>query len=516
MANSRTSNSLKNIASNLGLKFLMLGLQFATRTLFIYNLGTAYNGINSLLTSILSFLNIAELGIGSAIVYAMYKPIADDNQEKVTQYLEYYKKIYHTLGLVVLSIGIILAPFLPSMMKDIENIINLNDLYIIYALYLIQSSSSFFVYAYRGGFLTATQKEYKLTPINYVASVLIPILQGSSLIMFKGIIGFCIYTAIPIFISITRSLLNGIFIAKWYPYIKQKPEGTLKPREKKAIFKNTYGLAIAKICTIINNAIDSVIISAMIGVAILGKYYNYQTLILMVTNFVEILFSSIRPSIGNLDAKGTTEDKKRVFGIINFSAFAIYGFCSICYFTIVQPFITIWIGARNLLSIHVVIAIVLNFLTSGLTAAVNNFREGCGLYFQGRYRPIFTAISNIIFSIILGHFFGIPGIIYATIISRFITIWWFDAYIVFKHTFNEKPYKYLRDYIIKLLLIILIGMLTYWVCSLHHLAGIYAVIANFSISLVTVSLFIFVFFFKNSDFIQVKNLIISIIKKKNY
>ena len=486
----------------------MVGLQFATRTLFIYNLGTTYNGVNSLITSVLSFLNIAELGIGAAIIYAMYKPVADEDKEKTLQYLEFYKKIYHILGYTVLAIGIILAPFLPLMMKDIDGIIDLGDLYLIYALYLIQSVSSFFVYAYRGGFLTANQKDYKLTPINYTASILTPVLQGVSIIIFKGILGFCIYTALPIFISITRSLLNGIFIAKWFPYIKEKPKGKLNPPEKKTIFKNTYGLAIAKICAIINNAIDSIIISAMIGVVILGKYYNYQTLIFLVTGFVEIFFSSIRPSIGNLDAQGTLEDKKRVFNIINFSTFIIYGFCSICYLTVVQPFITLWIGSENLLSLDIIIAIVLNFLTAGLTAAVNNFRDGCGLYYQGRYRPIFTALFNIAFSIILGNFFGIPGILYATVISRFITIWWFDAYIVFKYVFHEKPYKYLISYIFKLILICFMGAITYSICSTHNFSGILAIIINILISLFTISIICFIIFFKTQEFINTKNFIL--------
>lgn len=492
----------------------MLGLQFATRTLFIHNLGTVYNGINSLLTSVLSFLNIAELGIGAAIVYAMYKPIADENEEKTLQYLEYYKKIYHILGCIVLIIGIILAPFLPFMMKDVEGIIRLSDLYLVYALYLTQSVSSFFVYAYRGGFLTANQKDYKLTAINYTASVLIPISQGISLIIFKGILGFCIYTAIPIFISITRSILNGVFIAKWYPYIKQKPKETLNAEEKKAIFKNTYGLAIAKICTIINNAIDSILISALIGVKILGKYYNYQTLILMITGFVEILFSSIRPSIGNLDAKGTLEDKKRVFSILNFSAFTIYGFCSICYFTVVQPFITIWIGAENKLNYFVVLAIILNFLTHGLSAATANFREGCGLYYQGRYRPIFTTIFNIILSLVLGNFFGIPGIIFATIISRFFTIWWFDAYIVFKHIFNEKPYRFLLNYICKLIVVIITGAIAFFICSLLNFSGIIAVLVNIIISFITTFVIFFVVFFKSQEFVYTKKFILNFLNSK--
>ncbi len=514
MANSRTSNSLKNIASNLGLKLLMLGLQFATRTLFIHNLGTAYNGINSLLTSILSFLNIAELGIGSAIVYAMYKPIADEDQEKVRQYLDYYKKIYHFLGLAVLSIGIVLAPFLPLMMKDIENIINLGDLYIVYTLYLTQSVSSFFVYAYRGGFLTANQKDYKLTPINYTASILIPVLQGISLVLFKGIIGFCIYTSLPILISITRSLLNGIFIVKWYPYIKEKPKGKLNPEEKKEIFKNTYGLAIAKISAIINNAIDSIVISTLIGVEILGKYYNYQTLILMITSFVGIIFTSLIPSIGNLNVSSDIPNRKRIFSIINFTAFWIHSLCAIIYFVVVQPFVELWIGKVNVLNdTFILIAICLNFLTQGMCYATGVFREGCGLYYQGRYRPIFTALFNVIFSIIFGKLFGIPGIIFATIISRFITIWWFDAYIVFKYVFNEKPYKYLIDYIFKIILFLFVSAITIFICSFHKLTGISAIFINAVIAIALVNILYFLLFAKTNEFAHTKDFIFNFAKR---
>lgn len=515
---SRTSNSIKNIASNLGLRILMLGLQFATRTLFIHNLGTVYNGINSLVSSILSYLNIAEMGIGAAIVFAMYKPVADGNREKVRQYLYYYKKIYHTLGLVVLGIGLVLMPFLPYMMKDLRGTASVREVYIIYALYLIQAASSFYVYAYRGGFLTASQEDYRLAPINYTASVAIVLLQGFSLIIFKGMIGFCIYTAVPIIVSIIRSLLNGIFIVKWYPYIKKKPEGKLSREEKKGLFKNTYGLAIAKLSAIINNSIDSIIISALIGVEILGKYHNYQTLILMVSGFVGIFFTSLTPSIGNLNASADRENNKKVFSVINFLGFWVHGLCAIIYFVVIQPFVRIWIGEANVLySVPLLIAICLNFLTQGMCYATAVFREGCGLYYQGRYRPIFTALFNVLFSIILGRFFGISGIIFATVLSRFITIWWFDAYIVFKYVFSEKPFRYLIDYVLKLILIFIVGAITVWLCSLHNFTGIGAVIINAVIALAVVNILFFILFSKTKDFARTKEFVFGFIKRaKNH
>lgn len=514
MSNSRTANSLKNIASNLGLKFLMLGLQFATRTLFIHNLGTVYNGVNSLLTSILSFLNIAELGIGTAIVYAMYKPIANDDYEKVKQYINYYKKIYHTLGFVVLTIGLVLAPFLPFMIKDIEGIVKLSDIYIIYGLYLFQSFTSFFWFADRRGFLTAKQEDYKLTLINYISNVSSLILQGLILSTIKGIVGFCIYVAIPIAIEILRNITKGIFIAKQYPYIKEKTTEKLSNEEKKSLFKNIYGLAISKISAIINNAVDSVIISAIIGVEILGKYYNYQTLILMVTSIIGIIFTSLVPSVGNLHVSSDVTNSKKIFSIINFSAFWIHGLCAIIYFSVVQPFIEIWIGKENILNnTFLLIAICLNFLTHGMCYATGVYREGYGLYYQGRYRPIFTALFNIIFSIIFGKLIGIAGIILATTLSRFVTIWWFDAYIVFKYAFKEKPFKYLLDYIFKIIIIFVCGAITALLCSMHSYSGIMAIIINLLIAFITTNLIFFLLFFKTKEFNHTKNFILDFISR---
>lgn len=500
MAN-RTSNSLKNIASNLGLKILLLGLQFATRTIFIHSLGTIYNGINSLITSILSFLNITELGIGAAIVFAMYKPVADNDEEKTLQYLDYYRKIYHILGGIVAVIGLLIAPFLPYLMKDAFQVVQVHEVYVIYFLYLINSVSPFFVYAYRGGLITANQQDYRLTPINYTASVLIVLSQGVSLLVFDGIFSFYVYTALPIVISAVRSILNGIFAAKWYPYIKRKARGKLSKTEINDLYKNVFGIAISKISAIINNSVDSIIISAIIGVAVLGKYYNYQTLILMVSSFVGILFTSLTPSVGNLNAEASVEYKKKIFDTIHFVSFWIYGFCAVCYFLVVQPFIVIWIGESNLLNdVLLMVVICLNFFTNGLCSAVGIFREGCGLFYQGRYRPIFTVIFNIVFSILFGYFWGITGIIMATIISRFLTIWWYDAYIVYKYQFGEKPYSYLTDYLVKTAFVCVVGAVLYYVTSLLNFGIWIRLIINAAIAVIGFNVIFIGCFFRTKGF----------------
>ncbi len=511
---SRTSNSIKNIASNLGLKFLVLGLQFATRTIFINNLGSVYNGINSLVGSVLSFLNMAELGIGAAIVFAMYKPVAENDEEKILQYMSFYKKVYHLMGGIVFLIGLAFMPMMPFFVKDVGNEINMGQVYVVYILYFINVVSSFYVYSYRGGLITAYQQDYRLTPINYTANILIIVLQCVSLIVLKGIISFYVYTAIPIFLTMANRIINGLCAAKWYPYLKRKPTGKLSKEEVKSIYKNVFGLAISKLCTIINNSVDSMVISALIGVTILGKYHNYHSLILMVNSFVGVFFTSLVSSVGNLNVNATKEHSKKIFNAIHFTSFIIYGICTVCYFNIVQSFVPIWIGQENLLADYLMIgAISVNFLTEGMCNAVAVYRAGCGLYHQGRYRPIFTVFFNVLLSIVLGKYIGISGIVIATIVSRFVTIWWFDAYIVYKHVFKEKPYKYLLDYMLKILFIAVVCVVVYYVCSLVNLNGWSKLIANALISLILSSAIFIICFCRNEEFIYMKNKFSGIIKK---
>ena len=499
---SRTSNSIKNIFSGLGLKIILLVFQFATKTLFVQYL-SGYLGLNALLTSVISYLNITELGISTAINFAMYKPIAENNQEKVKEYLAYYRKIYHILGIIVIAIGLVLAFFLPLMMNVEDLSVGYKEIYLIYFLYLINSAYPYFVYAYRGGFITASQEEYRLTPILYISTVGSSIMQACVLVVFNGsFLSFALYTAIPILFSIIRSLLNGLFAAKWYPYIKEKPTGLLSKEEIKGLFKNTYGIAIARICVIINNSIDSIIISAFIGINVLGKYSLYRTLIGMVVGFINILFISLLPSVGNLNAESSTEHKKKVFNAINFSAFWIYGVTGICFFCSVQPFMAIWAGQDKVMSVLIPAVVVFNYVTDGMIYAVSLFREGCGLYYIGRYRPIFSTIINIVFSIGLGYWLsncygdqiGVFGILLATIISRMAVVWWFDAYIVFKNVFYESPKRYLVQYIIRLALICGIGFGVFFVNSLvlvnQWVSFVISIISSFVISnLVFIALF---------------------------
>ncbi len=503
----RTSNSVKNILSGVGLKIILLVLRFVTRTIFIKYLGNEYLSVNGLVSSILSFLNLTDLGIGTAIVFAMYKPIAQDNKEKVQQYLGYYRKIYHILGLVILTIGLVIMPFLRYMVDISELTVNI---YVVYILYLINAVSSFYVYSYRGGFLTACQEDYRLTAINYIGNFCVVFMQIISLVLFHS---FYLYIATPILVTIVQRTTNGIFIAKWYPYIKQKPKGKLSREEKISIYKNTYGLAISKISVIVNNAIDNIVISMLIGLQYVGLYSNYQTLLVLVSGFVDILFVSVKPSVGNLNVNSSKEYKERIFNVIHFMSFWLYGLCSICFLVLVQPFVVVWIGKEYLMPMVFVFVVCLNFLTNGMTYAVSIYRESCGLYYHGRYRPIFTAMFNVLFSVVMGYFWGATGIVLATIISRMITVWWYDAYIVYKYVFDKAVYRYLVDYLSKVLVVIIVGILTYFVCNQFKFSAYVNLILSGVTSFVVVNALFMLLYRKTDEYVYMQNLFVTYAKR---
>lgn len=496
MSSSRTSNSIKNILSGVGMRLFLLVLQFASKTLFVQYLD-AYLGINSLISSVLSYLNITELGISTAINFAMYKPIAEEDHEKVSQYIKYYKDIYHILGFITIALGVVMAFVMPSLFDIRELSFGYREIYIIYFFYVINASFGYFVFPARGGFLAASQKEYKLTAINFIGNIASILLQmGAMVLCGKTFTSFVLYTAIPIIISVAQRFLSGIWIEKWYPQIKVPPKGRLSKAEKKDLYKNTFGLAIDKICTTMNNSVDNIIISAVIGVTVLGKYSLYYSIISLVSGFTSAIFSSLTPSVGNLHSVGSVQQKKAIFDELNIISFWIHGFCAISYCTIIQPFMIIWGGEDKLLTIYVPIIVAANFLLGGMTTAVSIFRSGCGLYYRGRYRPVMYTVLNVILSLCIGstlnHYFGevwgIIGIVSATIISRMAITWWFDAYIVFKDIFQESCKTYLLQYLLNCAVICAIGALTLslnrglanlnpWI-QVIALCGICAVVVN--------------------------------------
>lgn len=436
----RTENAAKNVVANLAGNGINIALKFISRTVFIYTLGSEYLGIGSLFGSILSILDLAELGVGSAISYSMYQPLAEKNEAKVCALLKLYKKAYTLIGMIILVAGLLLFPALPYIMGEKTQIINVN---LIFAMYLFQTVVSYLFFSYRTSIVYADQKGYKLTGLDMVVSVLTMGLQCVILILFQN---YVVYLTIGIVMTIGKNMVAVHLVHKMYPYIKTAKAARLEETEKADIRKNVFGLTMYKISTKVLTSTDNIIISAFVSLAAVGLYDNYNYIWLVATGFCMILFNSYTPGIGNLYATESKERLEEVFQALNFANFCVYGICGTMVYVLATPFIQLWLGADYVLGEAIVIAVVLNFLTAGLQNAVITYKDACGLFYQGRWRPVCSAVVNLMISLVLVQFYGIAGVVWGTIISRILTTWWFDAWMVHHYVFGHSAGGYYRRY----------------------------------------------------------------------
>ena len=224
--NSRTNNAKKSILCGFIYKLLSILLPFASRTIIINFLGVEYTGLSRLFTSILSVLSLAELGIGSALIFSMYKPISEDDINKVNAFLYFYRKCYRIIGFIVFGIGIVLLPFIKYLISgDAPDNINV---YVLFLIYLFQSISSYFLFAYKGSILTATQRNDIKSNISTIVLLLKEVVQLISIIIFRNYYFYAL--ALPSF-TILENVIINIFFKKLYPEIR--PCGNILESEKK-------------------------------------------------------------------------------------------------------------------------------------------------------------------------------------------------------------------------------------------------------------------------------------------
>lgn len=454
--NGRTDQVTKNVMSSFAAQVITMLLSFLTRTVFIKVLSSEFLGIGSLFSSILTVLSLSELGISSAIMYALYKPLADHDEKTISSLMEFYHRAYKLIGLTVLLIGMTLLPFLGYLVKDNSTPVNIR---IIFSLYVAESVSTYWVLAYKQTLLEADQKKYRITNVNTIISSTTFVLRIILLVLLrhKPTVAFYAYLVVGIIDKIIAQILVARIVDKTYPMLKTKKVEKLTAAQRRPIFQNVAGVFISKISGIMLTSTDNILISAFINIASVGRYSNYLAVRSYVVKPIGIIFDSMTASVGNYCATESIEKQESFFNTIQFAYFWIYGFCGISLWILLNPFIGgIWLGHDYLLSGTAVSLIVLNFLLDGLAGAVVKFRTANGLYWQAKYRYLFSAIFNGVVSYLLVKPFGIEGVLLGTTASILIMIS-FDPIIVFRHIFKKSPFKYYLSYLNYLLLTIATG-----------------------------------------------------------
>ena len=453
MTESRTKNSIRNYGATMFAQLLSIILNFIGRTVFIYFLGIEYLGVNGLFSNILSLLSLAELGVGTAIIYMMYKPIADNDIYKIAAYNQLFKKIYNYIGLFILIVGLSLTPFIDALIKGKPDITE--NIYLIYALFVINSSISYF-YTYKRSLLIAYQKEY-INNTNIIQFALIKdIALISILFCFKN---FYLYLLTQIIVTFVSNIFISQKVNKLFPEIVNANKQRIPSAEVKIIIKNTAAMVCHKIGSAAISGTGNIFISYFVGLATVGIYSNYILISQCAIQIVGRGITSLTASFGNLVASDTDGRVFQVFKKIYFINLILSITIGVLYFVLIQPFITVWIGSKYLLeSSSILIIVVNNLFFNQIRVPAQIVINTYGLFWQIKWKSLIEAAINLGLSFLLiAHFkLGINGVLLAALISNISTNLWWEPYVAYKIGMRVNFGSYIRSFCIDTLLFFVI------------------------------------------------------------
>ena len=504
---SRTNNATRNAMTGAMTQVLGVLIEFVTRTIFIKILGSEYLGVNGLFTNILTVLSFAELGIGEAIIFNLYKAIADNDEKKIKSLLNLYKKAYTYIGIIVLILGLCITPMIELFIESTPNI--KENIHCIFILFLLNTVTTYF-FAYKKSIILAKQKGYILNICKLLTTVAKSILQIVFLILTKN---FIIYLLIMITSSLIDNIVSFIISDKMFGNYKAGAE-QLSKQEKKSIFANVKSLVLYKFSFVVLSGTDNIIVSKMLGLKMVGLLSNFHLLINTVITVLGNALNGFTASIGNLNAKSSTENQESVFKELFMFCVWLYGLCAIMCLILVRPFVVIWLGEEYLLSIATVVALIFNMYISGIQFTGYTFRTTLGLFTKGRYIPVLTAALNIVLSIILCKYIGMTGIILATAISRLVTTTWYDIYAVHKYGFNTSPINSYIKYIYYFIIFVINATTCYFAINLIGIGGILGFVLKATLSAILPNVIFALFFHKLEEYNKLKNRLKGIFFKK--
>lgn len=453
----RTKNAINNSVWGLSHNVVSLIMPFMVRTALIKTLGMEYLGLSSLFTSILSILNLSELGIGSAIVYSMYKPIADNDTDLICALMSLYRRIYRVIGIVILFIGALVVPFLPRFING--NIPENINIYVLYFIYLANVVISYWLYAYRNSLIAAHQRTDITSKVALITHFLMYSIQIIVLALFKNYYIYIIF--MPLF-NIVNNLVVAVCSKKMFPYYFCK--GKVDSQVLDDIKKRVAGLAMNKIAYASRNAFDSVIVSSFLGLQLVAMYNNYYYIINAVAGLMRVFMSAILAGVGNSIETDTKEKNLHDLRTINFVYMSIACLGFACIINLYQPFMKIWVGEEYLFSSYIMISFAIYFLIEKAENVIGIYYDAAGLWWKGRWKGFIEAVLNLFLNIILCKLFGVWGVVLATIITMMFIGFFLTTHYVFKFYFQSSPKKFIEEQIELLIKFLIIGFIAFVVC----------------------------------------------------
>lgn len=455
----RTKNATRNVAVGAALRLYQMIGPFILRTVMIHVLGMQYLGLNSLFTSILQVLNLAELGVGSAMVYSMYRPIAEDDRDKICMLMKLYRLYYRVIGGVICILGLAILPVVPKLISGtVPSGINI---YVLYALNLGATVLSYWLFAYKNSLLTAHQRNDVIDAITILTTTVQYIFQ---VIVLVGLKSYYWYVIIALLSQALLNITTALVVNHMYP--AYHPKGQIDKKVMHSINGKIKDLFTSKLGEVIVNSADTIVISTFLGLTMLAMYNNYYYILTAVMGFITLIFKSSMAGVGNSLVVETEEknytDLKRFTFLIGWIAFI----CSCCLLCLYQPFMEIWVGKEYMLSIECVICFCCYFYIRVINQVLIVYKDAAGMWHEDRMRPLCTALANLCMNLILVQFMGIYGVLLSTVLSTLgIGMPW-----VIKNLFSVVLKRNAKEYVGQLINYAVVGLLgcgvTYFLCDL--------------------------------------------------
>lgn len=426
---------LLNIGVSIVFKIVLLVGAILVRRFLIQYIGNDANGLSSLYTSIIGFLTVAELGVGEAITFCMYKPIVEGNPEKVAALYTLFKQIYLAIGLIIFFAGMIVMLFLPQLAKDYSTI-DIN----VHLTFFLTLVSVVLTYAYsaKTSLLNAYKNNYISTTITSCGTLLEDVLKIIVIITTRSFAAYLVCRILAVLFQWVFT--NFITNRKYYDLMHRK--SLIDREDRYQIINNIKAMFMHKIGTVLVNTADSVIISAFIGVVILGKYANYTTIMTSMTGLLSLFFYPLTSIVGHVFVNASKEEMKKYF-------YFFYGFNYILgtvfclgYFAVIDNVVALCFGDNLELPRSVSFVITLNYFIQFLRTSTLMFRSSTGTFYYDRWKPLIEGVTNIVLSIALEYVVGITGVIAATIVTNLLINDIVEPYVVFIHALQRKPTQY--------------------------------------------------------------------------
>lgn len=505
---SRVQNAVKNVGVAGIMQIITILLNLISRTVFIKILGNDYLSCDGLFSNILTILSFSELGIGSAIIFSLYKPIADDDKVQIGKLMNLFASAYRYIALVITVLGICIIPFLKFLITDVPDI--KEDISLLYILFLANTVSSY-IFGYKRSFLIANQENYIVLLIQQSIHILKIAAQFIFLIYTHN---YILYLVLNICSTLLTNVISTLITNKKYKWINEYQKNKLSKKERKPIFSNIFSIFQYKLGSVVLNGTDNIIISLVLKTSLVGLVSNYNMIISAMQSVINQACSGLQATVGNYNATSDKEGKYKIFCKLYFISNWIFGFCTICLTILINPLIDIWLGKEFLLSYDVVIALSLSMYIGLINTIPSTYRTTMGYFKEARMCPVYASILNIILSVVFAKMIGLSGIFFATVISRFLTFNVIDPYYVFKKGFERNVFKFHAQFGMNFFVLFINYITTLNCVKLICVEGILGFVIKVIVACVVCNLLFLIVYFKTPVFSETLHTLKTFIKRK--